>query len=188
MRNISFIIISPLLGYKQGNKKYLKLDILKDNVNKIYKSFSNPDIIVVTGIYNNDYYQIKDNFRICQNQIPFDSGEMEQIRLGINNSINSKIVILKEDCEFDCDIIKSGIRKKKEFVLQGNNQNNPGMIINHNLVNNISFGLENYFGDMLYISSKLPEVLDFTSKRHNINKKLYELANHLTNLEPIAVL
>jgi len=188
MRNISFIIIPPLLGYKQGNKKYLKLDILQDNIEKINKHFKNPDIIVVTGIYNSEYYKIKNGFRICQNQLSFDSGEIEQVRLGINNCINNQIVILKEDCQFNCESIKKGIKKKSEFTIKSDNTNNPGMIINNNLLYNISFGLENYFGDLLYLNGRLDSVVDFVTKPHNINKKIYELANHLTNMEPILVL
>ena len=61
------------------------------------------------------------------------------------------------------------------------------MIINDNFVNNISFGLKNYFGDMLYISN-IEEIKEFIEKPHNRNKKLYELVNHLINIEPIKIL
>lgn len=187
MRNISFIILSPLLGYKKGCKKFLKIKDFQEKVNKILSSFSSPDIVVVTGLYNKEYLKVKDNFRIVENQIPFDTGEIEQVRIGLNNVINNKIVILKEECNFDCDILKKGIRTNNKFLIKGNNENNPGMIITNNLVNNISFGIKNYFGDMLYIQN-IEEIQDFIEKPHNKNKKLHELVNHLISIEPIKIL
>lgn len=188
MRNISFIVIAPLLGYKSGNKKYLKLDAFQENVNKILKSFENPDIVVVTGMYNNEYCKIKSGFRICQNQLPFDSGEVEQIRLGLDNSIHNKVVILKEDCELNCESLKKNLKKVKDFIFIGKNTNNPGMIIRNNLIYNISFGINNYFGDIICINGNPQKIYPFVREMHNLNKKLYELANYLVTLEPVVSL
>lgn len=187
MRNISFIIICPLLGYRRGCKKYLKIKELECTVQKICSSFNNPEIIVVTGVYNKEYLKVKNNFRIVENQLPFDTGEIEQVRLGINNITNSKVVIIKEECSFECNILKTGIKTYDKFLIHGTNENNPGMVINDNFVSNISFGLKNYFGDMLYISD-VRDIQDFIEKDHNKNKKLHELANHLINIEPIKIL
>lgn len=187
MRNISFIIICPLLGYKKGYKKFLKIKRFQETIKKISSSFTNPDVVVVTGLHNKEYLNIKKGFRIVENQIPFDTGEIEQIRLGINNITNNKTIIIKEECSFDCNILKTGIRTSNKFLIHGINENNPGMIINDNFVSNISFGLKNYFGDMLYISN-IEEIKDFVEKSHNRNKKLYELVNHLINIEPIKIL
>jgi hypothetical protein len=187
MRNISFIIICPLLGYRKGCRKFLQIKHFQEMVKKISSSFTAPDIVAVTGLYNKEYLNIKSGFRIVENQIPFDTGEIEQIRLGINNITNNKIVIIKEECSFDCNVIKTGIKTSNKFLIHGINEGNPGMIINDNLVNNISFGLKNYFGDMLYVSN-IEEIKEFIEKPHNRNKKLYELVNHLINIEPIKIL
>jgi hypothetical protein len=187
MRNISFIIITPMLGYKRGHKKYIDIDILQDKIEKIKSSFISPDIVVVTGLYNKEYLKVKKNFRIIENQLPFDTGEIEQIRIALNNIINKKIVILKQECYLDCNNIKNGIKKYKKFVIYGNNENNPGMIIQDNLVCNISFGLKNNFGDMLYINGD-DDIRDFIEKPHNRNKKLHELVNYLINIEPVRIL
>lgn len=187
MKNISFIIISPLLGYREGNKKFLKMDMFKTNIQKIHNSFVNPDIVVVTGMYNNFYKKRDGKYRICENQLYENSGEIEQIRLGLNNILNNKIVILKEDCIFDPETIKMGIKKKKEFLVYGKRESNPGMIINKDYVYNISFGLDNPFGDIFFLENSLEEVENFIEKPHNINKKFYELVNHLINIEPIKI-
>lgn len=187
MRNISFIIITPMLGYKRGHKTYTDIDVLQEKVEKIKSSFVSPDIVVVTGLYNNEYLKVKKNFRIIENQLPFDTGEITQIKIALNNIINKKIVILKQECSLNCDIIKTGIKKYKKFVIHGNNENNPGMVIQDNLVCNISFGLKNSFGDMLYINGE-EDIKDFVEKPHNRNKKLHELVNHLINIEPVRIL
>jgi len=187
MRNISFIIIAPMLGYKRGYKKFTDIDKLQETIEKIRSSFTYPDIVVVTGLYNNEYLAAKNNFRIIENQLPFDTGEIEQIRIALNNIINKKIVILKQECQFTCDSIKKGIRSYKKFVIRGENIQNPGMIIQDGLVNNISFGLKNSFGDMLYINNQ-EEIKDFIEKPHNRNKKLHELVNYLINIEPVRIL
>jgi len=187
MRNISFIIICPLLGYRKGCRKFLRIKHFQETVKKISSSFTSPDIVAVTGLHNKEYLNIKSGFRIVENQNPFDTGEIEQIRLGINNITNNKIVIIKEECSFDCSVIKTGIKTCNKFLIHGINEENPGMIINDNFVNNISFGLKNYFGDMIYTSS-IEEIKEFIEKPHNRNKKLYELVNHLINIEPIKIL
>lgn len=187
MRNISFIIITPMLGYKKGCKKFTDIENLQKTIEKIRNSFTSPDIVVVTGIYNKEYLKAKSNFRIIENQLPFDTGEIEQIRIALNNIINKKIIILKQECKFNCDLIKKGIKSYKKFVITGENNENPGMIIQDNLVNNISFGLKNSFGDMLYINNQ-EEIMDFIEKPHNRNKKLHELVNYLINIEPVRIL
>src|SRR5690606_28125438 len=129
-------------------------------------AFISPDIVVVTGLYNKEYLKIKNGFRIVENQLPFDTGEIEQLRLGINNITNSKVIIIKEECSFECNVLKTGIKTYDKFLIHGTNENNPGMVINDNLVSNISFGLKNYFGDMLYISD-VRDIQDFIEKDHN---------------------
>lgn len=187
MRNISFIIITPLLGFKRGHKRLVDIENFTKLIEKIKLSFVSPDIVVVTGIYNKEYLNVKKDFRIVQNQLPFDTGEIEQVRIALNNTINKKIVILKQECQFNCDLIKKGIKSYKKFVIDGNNEENPGMIIQDNLVNNISFGLKNNFGDMLYINNQ-EEIIEFIEKSHNRNKKLHELVNYLINIEPVRIL
>lgn len=176
-----------MLGYKKVNKKYLKIEKFKENVQIINNNFKNPDIVVVTGIYNNKYKEEREGFRICQNQLPFDSGECEQIRIGIDNIVNDKIIILKEDCELYPNIIKKGIKNNDMFITLGNNKNNPGMVINKNLVYNISFGLKNYFGDIFYCNN-ITLMDKFVNQTSNINKKMYEAVNYLVDIKPMKIL
>ena len=63
------------------------------------------------------------------------------------------------------------------------------MIVQNDLVYNISFGLQqNYFGDLLYLNCTINLVEDFVKKPHNINKTLFELVNHLINTKPMEIL
>jgi hypothetical protein len=189
MRNISFIILCPLLGYKESNKRHLKLDVFNSNIKKIQESFTNPDIVVVTSSkYIKEYEEFRPGFRICENQIYYDSGEIEQIRLGLNNIANDKIIILKEDAHLDFKSIKNNMKTKSPFITVGSNTSNPGMVIEKGLVYNISFGINNYFGDVFYVDNFLNEVKKFSNKPHNINKKMHEMINFFINNTPIRVI
>lgn len=185
MDNPTFILLCPMLGYKKQNRKYLKINEVKRNIDKIYRNFKS-DIILVTGIYTDQYENIKNKkFRICQNQRE-TTGEIEQIRLGINNSVTNQYIILKEDCVFNTRIIKLGIQKRESFVLIGKNKNNPGMIINEDKIENISFGIEkNFFGDLLFLNSLNKDIIDFIKHQDNSNKTFHELINSFLDKKPI---
>lgn len=186
MRDLSFIVLCPMLGYKKQNKKYLKINEVKRNIDKIYRNFDNSDIILITGLYTSKYEIIKNyKFRICENH-KHCSGEIEQIRLGFNNSVTNKFIILKEDCIFDIRVLKKAINNQEDFILKGKNKENPGMIINNNKVENISFGVnKNFFGDLLYLKSPSVDILNFLKHEDNSNKTFHELINSILDKKPI---
>ena len=187
MKNISFLIISPLLGYKEGNKKFLKMNSFKRNIELINNNFTNPDIVVVTGQYNNFYKEKRSGYRICQNQLYEHSGESEQIRIGLDNVINSKLIIMREDCVINFQNLKKFLKGKKDFLLTGDNDKNPGVVEVDSFAQNISFGLDNFFDDVFDVEDRLREVDLFVNKSHNLNKKFYEMINYLISINPIKV-
>lgn len=182
-KNISFIIISPLLGYRSGNKVYhldkeinLKIEMIQDN-------FYKPDIVNIVG--KKDIQRLK--HRIIQNQFYYDTGEAEQIKLGLYATIYNKIVILKDNCDFNPELIKTGIKKGKDFITTGYNPNNAGLIVNNGVAINISYGIPNKYGDVFYVHNRLKEVEKFVNLNHNRNKMTHEIIQHLINIEPICV-
>lgn len=179
-----------MFGYKQVNKKYLKMKMVEENLNKIQDNFTNPDIAVVTGFYNNYYRKLKNkkkNFRISQNQLYYSTGEIEQIKIGLDCVLNDRIVIMKEDCQINVDDIKKGIRRKTIFTLVGKDKRNPGVIIENNLVQNLSFGLnKNTFGDFLFFNKEdLLTIENFIYKESSGKKKFHELVEYLVNIKPM---
>lgn len=182
-RNISVIIISPLLGYKTGNKVFFLTNEIEQKIKTLKEFLSNPDIVLVIGNQNIE----RKNYRVIQNQLYYDSGEVEQVRLGIQATIHKKILIIKDNYNLEIEKIQHGIKKGYEFTTVGCNESNPGITIDNNKLINIAYGLNPKFNNVIFINNRLKEVEDFVSKKHNSNKNIHEIVQHLINTEPICV-
>lgn len=180
--NISFVIISPCLGYKiKFNKKapilyYGSKPVIQHYVEEINNSFLNSEIFLVAGEFASNFKAVQNGFGIVENQLYSVTGECEQLRLGIQACSNQKIIILKEKSFVN---ISTLVDKNEQFVYINDEADGPGCIVNKNRLESISYGINsNKFNDCFMIQEKtVSAVYDFVSQEHNKSKMLHEVVN-----------
>jgi hypothetical protein len=182
---ISFIILSSVNGYKLSYNRYAPIiyygtkPIVNYYSEEIEKFFPNSELLVISGKYTENFKLIKSNFSLIENQLYSVTGECENLRLGIQAARNNKIIVLKENSLVNLNYL---VDKTEQFVYINSEGNNdaPGCIINENVVNNISFGVENNFINNCYLlNQSINKVFNYCSIEHNKNKMLHEAINHV---------
>lgn len=179
---ISFVIISPCLGYKiKFNKKapilyYGLKPVVQYYAEEIKANFINSEVFLVAGEFANVYKSIQKDFGIIENQLYSVTGECEQLRLGLQACSNKKIVILKEKSFINVNLL---VDKHDQYVYISNECDGPGCIVNKNTVENISYGIDtNKFNGCFMIQDEtIQKMFDYVSHEHNKSKMLHEIIN-----------
>lgn len=174
---VTYIILAA--NKKNSLKEYNKETILSYQINAIKNIHGNAEIIVVTGVENNKIVKQKNGFRILENVNFYDSGEFEQIRLGIQNAETENIYIVPDDM---LDFQK--MQQERSTVFLSNGQTGgPGCIYNE-YVRNIAFGIPNDISKAFFLHG---EELRITKKYLADNQKTknklmsYEIINEVIN-------
>lgn len=180
---ISFIIISPCLGYKiKFNKKapilYFGMKpAIQYYTEEIKANFAQSEIFLIAGEFTSTYKQIQSGFGIIENQLYSVTGECEQLRLGIQACSHRKIVVLKEKSIVN---IPTLVDKVDQFVYINDESDGPGCILDKSNLESISFGIEtNKFNGCFMIRDEtISEVYDYLTHEYNKSKMLHEVVNH----------
>ena len=182
---ISVVIISPCLGYKiKFNKKAPMIycgsqPAVSYHVEKIKENFNKNEIFLVAGEFYQNFRDIQDGFGLIENQLYSITGEIEQLRLGIQACTSRRILVLKERSIIDFDKIK----KIENSIYVNDDESAPGCIINDSMLESISHGIDGdkFSGCFIITDKMVDKFYEYASKEYNKNKMLYEAINHFTD-------
>lgn len=166
-KEVSFIILSAghVTQYGIQSSPALCTDgpnqcIIDRQIETIRKKYPNSEIILVTGFdsYNTIAYATSRHrdIRVVENKDYNTKSSLESLRLGINASTKSPTYIIYGDRTFNEDTL-SPLRTSKSFLYSHcrmRSHQNLGICHNSGLVINISYGLEDVWSEIAYISQE----------------------------------
>lgn len=187
---ISVIIMAdePAKGMRQSGPKsllsYQKDNILNQQISVLLEAIPEAEIIVAVGFEANKIISLKTKtFKIVEN-IDFETtNSIETLRLCINNISNEKVLIIGGDVIPTVSDVLSIIKQSKQNVILFNNvwsNNNIGLIQNNNILTNFSYGLENKWSNIWYITgNQLIEIRKFVNNSKNKKSLLHHGIEYL---------
>jgi len=185
-----------LLAYETGQKskshtsKYLLSmangnSVIEKQSKIISKVFSDNSLYIATGLDCDKIVdKIPKSVRIVENQNFHCTGTAEYIRLVINNSTESSLLIIdggilfSEDVLLDLDFSNSFI-----LCLEGNNdQQNIGATFSEGYISQLSFGLQNKTYDIIFLKDHELKLAEKICSNRDKNKLLmFEIINFIVN-------
>ena len=149
------------------------------HVEKLKENFKKNEIFLVAGEFYDRFREIQDGFGIIENQLYSITGELEQLRLGIQACSSKRILVVKERAIIDY----SKIVKIENSIYINNDDSGPGCIVNDSMLESISYGIdENKFSGCFIITDKMiDKFYEYASQEHNKSKMLYEAINNFTD-------
>lgn len=145
----------------------------------------NAEIILTVG-YESDKLikKMSSKIRLIENQLYETTNLVEEIRLALNAVTNKKVLILDGDLLFDKNIFNK-VKFDHSFILTDNENmadDEVGVIVSDNLVENFSFGLPTKWSNVAYLINKEMELLRLVANdRKNSNLYLFEALNMVIN-------
>jgi hypothetical protein len=174
----------PLICLAGGKK------LIDEQILTIKKYFDNPEILIsVNGNSDRIYKYVKQyhknlNIRIVENQISSESNSCENIRLCLNNTMNSKILICSGGLLLN-DSMKLIDINNTSILIESNPCENLDIGVNvneNNEAQHFCFGAKKVWSEILFLHNQ--ENIDslkkiIISKNVNKNKFLFEILNDL---------
>lgn len=189
--DLSVIIIGSKANHKM--KSYGPPSLIKDKNNQsilevqlqsLQSEFSKVEIILVGGFDFDKLLKFKsEKLRLVENQQYHLSNDIEDLRLGINNSIYENILVLYSDIYISNGVL-SDITKKSTLVIDKNNrltENDAGVTIVDNHPTILSIGIGNpKWTKIAYFTEKENKLLrQFIANRDNGKLFLWEAINFI---------
>lgn len=170
---VTYIILGA--NKKNALKEYNNGTYIEYQIKKIKEIFNDVEIIFISGLESFKIYKNKSGFRIVENVNYYDSGEFEQIRLGLQNAETDNIFLIPDNfTDFNHEYTKISsvyLSTAKEAV-------NPGCIYNE-YVESICYGIPNEINKSFFVTGNELVIL---------KKYLYEnqkIKNNFTSFEVI---
>lgn len=190
-RELSFVILSA--GYVTQNGRQCSPALCTDGPNQcvidrqietIRKKYPRSEIILVVGFDSSDTiaYAISRHrdIRLVENQCHETTSSLESLRLGINASTKGPTYIIHGDRTFNESTL-SPIKTTKSFLYSHcrmRSHQNLGICHNNGSVVNISYGLEDVWSEIAYISSENYDVFKLLCNSPEYGfLSIYELLN-----------
>lgn len=196
---ITIILLSDHYGYRMksygplslinvGKKRLIDLQI-----SAIQNSFDNFEIIICAGFDADKIYRYVRseypslNIRFVENQLYNSSNSCESLRLSLNNTINTKIVICdgnllinhkclsKIDTDHSCALIEKDGCKTLEIGLNSDN----------NIVQHFSFGAKNTWSEILFLDGVdiIDSLRKIVANYNTKNRFVFEAINELIGMQ-----
>ena len=185
-----------LLAYETGQKS-------KSHTSKYLLSTNNGESVlerqskIISGVFSeNSLYiatgsdcdkiasMVSKNVRIVENQNFQSTGAAEYIRLVINNSAESSLLIVDGSILFSEDVLLD-LDFSKSFVLcseESSEQQEIGATISEGCISQFSFGLQNKIYDMIFLKDHELNLAEKICKNRDKNKLLmFEVLNFVVN-------
>lgn len=188
---LSVIILAASQGYRMksyGPKSLLKASngktILENQISNIKSIYKDCEIVVVAGFDADSIIKNKpDNCRIVENQLYEESGEVEQLRLGLNNIENNKVLIINDGVHFNKESIKDITQDGSCLLVDEDQLSNDeiGVTIVDNKVTILSYAINDYkWCNISYFTGKeLDMIKSFCSNREKKKLFMFECLNEI---------
>jgi len=193
---VTFILLAENYGHRMksyGPVSLIKVGdktLLEHQVDAIKSVFIDFEIILCSGFETQKVYQfIQSNIdanvpiRIVENQVYYHSNCCEGLRLCMNNTRNSKIVVCGGGILLTVDYLRSLNVKKSSILYQEDDRDSSfdiGVIENFNRLENLSLAVENkVWTDILYLTGDvfIRSFYNLISRTEFKNKFLFEAIN-----------
>lgn len=146
-------------------------------------TFPNAEIVLTIG-YEADKIikKMSSKIKLVENQLYETTNIVEEVRLALNVITNNKIIIIDGDLLFDKTLFNK-IKFDHSFIIIDNeqlSQDEVGVIITNNIVENFSFGLPTKWSNIVYLLDKEISLLrNVVNDRKNSNLYLFEAINKI---------
>lgn len=190
-KNICAIIYGSRFNQQMRSfgPKYLHKDIfgkplIETQIASIKKVFPNAEIIIIGGHEIDRLAKYKnDHIRIVENQLFEKTNEVEDIRLGINNTNCKNILTISADTYFNAETIKN-ITNHSCFIFDTKHQlskSDLGLIVQKNVVERIDVGLDKKWCHICYFDLKHFRFLKKQLVKKNSKLFFFEILNKIIN-------
>lgn len=161
--------------------------IIQKQIKTIKKVYPNSDITVVIGHdckYTLKYFaQYVNNIRIIINEQFLNSNNSKSLYLALLSGHKSNVLVINGDILFDEEYIKNCIGSKPSLTIDDTKQitkDEVGVIINNNIIENISHGLNDIWSQIFFMREKeIFECKEILSIETNWNKYIHEIINDI---------
>ena len=196
---VTVVLLGENYGYRmksQGPTPLIpiqnKKTVLELQVNAIKSIFANYEIILCSGFDTKKVSQFvktrlaKENIRIVENQVHYNSNSCESLRLALNNTCNDKVLVLSGDLIFNQKYLKAFDYKKTSVVLQNDDSNKQfeiSVLSNGTHVNSMCLGEKDNFwteGVFLADQKSVSKAYEIVSNIEYKNKFIFEAMNELS--------
>jgi len=163
------------------------LDYQIDTLNKI---FAKCEIIPVIGFQSSKIInRIHNKIGVVENQLYSETNCVESLRLGVNSTVSDNILIIHGNTIFNQGVFVDH-SFSKPFVLYDEDgvmkEDNVGLISNNGVLNNMYYGLDKKWCNILYTTGKATKELRSVINKEKYSKKLmYEVVNEVIKLTKI---
>lgn len=191
---LTVILLSAMPGKRmkgRGNKSLLQIDdntnVIEKQVKTIYRMYNDADIIVSVGFQDNkirNYIRWVHPVRLAYNPLYETKGVVYSIALAMNATVPGNLLIIHGDIVFNAFALSGLTSTPFSKILidkKGENPDDVGLVSCDNKVTNMSYGLPDKWGQMVYIHhrdmAKFENlVFDYDNYGHLL---LYEIINKM---------
>lgn len=190
--NLSIILLCA--GESKSDKfKYsrslIKFDdgqsLIYKQISAIYQIFPKSELIVVTGydsknvIKEIQYYTKKT--RVVENENYFQTGAFRSAALGIRAACSENVLIIHGDLYLSKGSYETITYGASSLLVDNNNfidDSEVGVVIHNNQITNLSYGLVDKWGQVVYLNNKELQIFkDLTFDDNNSRIALFEAIN-----------
>jgi choline kinase len=155
--------------------------MLKNGVHLIYnqiacirRCYPNSEIIVVSGFEADNIVHYRNlKVRFVENQIFEETGELEQIRLAMNNMETEKMLYISGDLYFNDHSIEGLVGPESTILIDKKNQidsSEVGVTVVDNYITIMSYGLDSIWSNIIFFNEKELEILRQIASNRDLNK------------------
>lgn len=187
--NVSVLILAGAIGYRMksyGPKSMLTIGektVLDYQVESIKRVYPKSEIVIVIGFGAEKIVKNKPNgVRLVENQLYENTGELTQLRLGLNNITENNIIIINGDILFNDKAISIVSSKSSLLIDQQNKlpESEIGAVVSENMVTNLSHGLDKNWCNICFVTGKeLQHLRRFVNNRDKEKLFFFEAINYL---------
>ncbi len=187
----TIVIIASNPGYRMksfGPKCLLKdkkgVSILEHQISTLKTFYTDSDIIVVGGFECDKIARLKPSYvRIVENQLYENLGDVEDIRLAINNMVGTNLTVIYGDIFFSQNVLNY-FRDDSRILVDNSERMLPtdvGCTVVNNELTIMSLSLDdNKWAKMLAVTGKEFKLLkQFVNDRDNGKLFLFEAINYI---------
>tara|TARA_R100000808_G_scaffold5713_1_gene17229 strand:+ start:57649 stop:58386 length:738 start_codon:yes stop_codon:yes gene_type:complete len=184
-------VIIPVAGMGHRMKSYgpkclfptsKNRTIIERLIGNVKKVFPYSEIIVVVGFEANKIIStLPSHVRVVENQLYEETNIVESLRLALNNSVHDNILIIHGDLIFNVYTLH-GITSDSSCAIVDTKdrfgKNEIGVNIFENKITNFSYGLQNKWAQIIYLTGHELEIFKSLCSERDKNKMyMFEILN-----------
>lgn len=187
--NYNIILMSGSISYKMksyGPKCLIDMQdgssLLYHQIKTIKNNLPQSEVILVIGFGADKIIKKKyEGIRIVENQLFNDSGEIEQLRLALNNRTSNKVLILHGDLFFNDTFINDLELLDRSLMFCNQDKNfELGLIDYKEKITNICYSSENKWCEAVYLTGKELDLFEkFCNNRKSSKLYMFEGLNKI---------